>query len=141
MSKPSVQGGVKYVPGQNKTADELHKAYEGLTRTVFGEGPQPGVETRDPSDPFGLKQTAQTTDSFPNALEPTQRLVKFFSLLCHDFKLGPKAGVFMMELASLNVLNAEDIPLTAAEIEAARKAAFEYYAQVRAALPATKPEP
>lgn len=133
----NTQTPLAYTPGQNKTADALARAYEGLTKNLLGDKPD-AAEAREPSDPFGLKSGQATTDSFQAALEPAQRLTKFFSLLCHDFKLGPKAGVFMMELASLNVLNADDIPLSATELEAARKAAFEYYQKVREALPEPK---
>lgn len=137
--KSPVATPLAYVPGGDRKVDELAKLYEGLNTSAFAQAST--EKERSPDDPFGLKETSAPTDNFQAALDPTQRLVRFFSLLCHESNLGPKAGVFMMELAALNVLNANDVPLTPEEIATTRQAAYDYYVKVRAALPETKTKP
>jgi len=131
--KPPTAAPLLYVPGADRKADELAETYKNLNVGAFAET---SVEReRDPSDPFGLKEMAPLTDNYQAALDPTQRLVRFFSLLCQEGNLGPRAGVFMMELTALNVLNADDVPLSPEEINEVRQAAFEYYQKVRKSLP------
>lgn len=121
-----------YVPGGDRAADKLAELYEGLGSSAFAAVAE--TEERDPKDPFGQNQKREVTDDYRAALEPTQRLVKFFSLLCGEFGLGPRAGIFMIELTALNVMNADDVPLTAEELAKARQDAFEYYSKVRKEL-------
>lgn len=129
-----------YVPGQDRQADKLSELYDQLNGSTLAERTEVRSE-RDPKDPFGFNSGKSRTDDYEVAKEVAARLTRFFALCVQDFALTPSAAMFAAELASLNIFNADDIPASAEEIEGARKAAYNYYAKARAALPppATKP--
>lgn len=125
-----------YVPGQDRQADQLNELYEKLNGSTLAERTEVRAE-RDPKDPFGLGSEQVRTDDYDVAKAVAVRLTKFFALCVQDFALSPGAAMFAAELASLNIFNAEDVPASAEEIDAARKAAYDYYVKARAALPST----
>jgi hypothetical protein len=117
-----------YVPGQNADADRLAREYEKMEQNGLLTNRTADAE-RDPDrDPLGMN--APPTNDRGVAREVVERMVKFFQLCIGDFKLSPSAAVYAAELVSLNILNAQDIPLKPEEIEAARKEAYEYYEQI-----------
>jgi hypothetical protein len=123
-----------YVPGQNRKADELVALYDRLSSSPVAEVAL-STEERKASDPFGLSATKSPTEDYEAGKEGAVRFTKFFALLVQDFALAPKAALFMAELTFLNIFNAEDIPLTSADIEEARAAAFKYYSESREKIP------
>jgi len=126
-----------YVPGQNKTADELAALYEKIPQGVAERTERSDV--RDPEDPFGFKQApAPKTDNIEAAKIVAEKLTKFFQLLIEEFRLTPGAAMFAAELYALNVFNAEDVPLTPQERDAARERAFKHYEAARAMVPSPR---
>lgn len=123
-----------YVPGQNRKADELVELYERLSSSPVAEVTR-SAEERKANDPFGLSSPKAPTEDYEAGKEGAVRFTKFFALLVQDFALAPKASLFMAELTFLNIFNAEDIPLSPAEIEEARAAAFKYYSESREKIP------
>lgn len=117
-----------YVEGQNQAADKLNQLYEQLSASPLAERSDDGGERSD-KDPFGLKEERSDTSDRTVACEVAQRLTKFFALCVHDFRLSPDAAMFAAELTALNIFNAKDVPLTAEQIDAARKAAYTYYVE------------
>lgn len=127
-----------YVPGQDRKADELNELYDKLNGSTLAERTAERAE-RDPSDPFGFTQQRDLTDDYNVAKRVAERLTKFFALCVQDFGLSPRAAMFAAELTSLNIFNAKDVPASAEEIDAARKAAYDYYVASRPAIPDPPP--
>lgn len=123
-----------YVPGQDRKADELAKLYDQINTTALAERTPTGDE-RKANDPFGLSEARTAKDDYDVGKAAAERFTKFFALLVQDFELAPRAALFAAELTFLNIFNADDLPLPEAEVEAARKAAFEYYTKSRELIP------
>lgn len=64
--------------------------------------------------------------------------IRAFMVLAEDQRLGPAEMIFAMELASLNVLNARDCPLSDEQVNKVRAKALRYY---ETSLPAVPDEP
>ena len=92
---------------------------------------------KHPDDALGLKSAAPKKARVPDqaAQEFAERLVKFFALCYEEFGLTPAEGVYAMELAALNILNARDCPLTPAEIDQHRARAFAYFKRSLKSVP------
>lgn len=123
-----------YVPGQDQAADKLNELYEQLNGSTLAERTAERAE-RDPKDPFGFKQDREVTEDFNEAKRVTEKLTRYFALCVQDHGLSPRAAMFAAELTSLNIFNAKDIPATPEEIDAARKAAYDYYVAARPLVP------
>ena len=109
------------------TLDEnkLLQSYEGIAAKFEAIATE---KERDPKDPFGLADRSPET-SFEVGKACAERMVKFFELLISDFNLSPAVALYTAELASLNILNAKNIPIPQEEQKKARKAAFDYYSE------------
>lgn len=123
-----------YVPGQDQAADKLNELYEQLNGSTLAERTAERQE-RDPKDPFGFTQEREVADDYNAAKHVAVKLTRFFALCVQDHGLAPRAAMFAAELTSLNIFNAKDIPATPEEIDAARKAAYDYYVASRPLVP------
>jgi hypothetical protein len=96
-----------------------------------------GIETeeRSANDPFGFKEIARDprrkNDRWAVGKEVADRATRIFALVVAELMGSPEQFVFGVELAALNVFNADNIPLTPEQIKEARDAAFEYYVKMR----------
>ena len=126
-----------YIPGQNQAADALVKLYENISASPIAEALASGEE-RPAKDPFGLNNAPALTDDYEAGKAGAVRFTKFFALLVQDFTLAPKVALFMAELTFLNIFNSDNIPLSEADIEDARKAAFKYYSESLSKVPSLK---
>lgn len=122
-----------YVPGQDRKADELVKLYDRINSMPAAD--RAVGEERSVDDPFGIEQRGEPKDDYEAGKSAAERFTKFFGLLIQDYELAPRAALFAAELTFLNIFNADDLPLPEAEVEAARKAAFEYYSKSRELIP------
>lgn len=127
-----------YVPGQDQAADKLNELYEQLSGSTLAERTAERDE-RDPKDPFGFTEDRDLADDYNAAKHVAVKLTKFFALCVQDHALSPRAAMFAAELMSLNIFNAKDIPASAGEIDAARKAAYDYFVTSRPLVPDPKP--
>jgi hypothetical protein len=114
-----------YVPGQDTAIDKLVQTYDALDGSTLAVRDE--AEERTIEDPLGFK-----TESRPNGREAAKRMVekllKLSSLLLVENRVtDPADQLFAYELFSLNVLNSVDCPLSAREVDAVRREAFEYY--------------
>lgn len=123
-----------YVPGQDRKADDLAKFYDQISATTLAER-TPSNDERKATDPFGFSETRTPKEDYEIGKAAAERFTKFFALLVQDFELAPRAALFCAELTFLNIFNADDIPISEVEVEAARKAAFEYYTKSREQIP------
>lgn len=123
-----------YVPGQDQAADKLNELYEQLNGSTLAERTAERQE-RDPKDPFGFTQEREVADDYNAAKHVAVKLTRFFALCVQDHGLSPRAAMFAAELTALNIVNADDIPDSPEALEAARKAAYDYYIAGRAQLP------
>lgn len=122
-----------YVPGQDRKADDLIKLYDKINVSPAAE--RTIGEERSVNDPFGIEKRGEPKDDYEAGKSAAERFTKFFGLLVQDFELAPRAALFAAELTFLNIFNSDDLPLPEAEVEAARKAAFEYYSKSRELIP------
>lgn len=101
---------------ERKDFTRLSEAYKRFESLPLAERQEPEPEpVQDPRDPW------------LNGKEIAVRLTRFLIVCMRTF--GGKAVdlVFATELFALNVHNANDLPLTPAARDAARKAAYDYY--------------
>ena len=129
--------GKNYIPPDTRNVDQIAEMYERLEKhpatTATTEGPE-----RKPGDPFGLSE--EPRDEIEIARENAVRLVKFMMLLASQDRMSPRGVLYMTELFALNVMNAQDMPLSPKEAEKVRKAAFEYYSTSLKKIPDPKPK-
>lgn len=125
-----------YVAGESRSLDAALAYHErqGLVDNPAFQADE-NATTRPVEDPLGLK-AEKPPSSIVQAQEAAIRLVKFFALLMGEFRLSPSQAIYAMELAYLNVLNTDDCPLSANEIQKVRDLAFTYYQQKRSKVPA-----
>lgn len=83
------------------------------------------VKTRSDKDPMGLKEPPPV--GYAVSQEAAERLVNFWRLLVAERRFDAKQAIYMIELAALNILNADDVPLSPEELKNVRQEAYEYY--------------
>ena len=117
----------EYVPGQDAALDKLIATYHEIEEKG-GLDAEERDDERSIKDPFGFGEARKSpAKRWSHALEVVERQLAFFKLCSGEYKLSPEEMIFATELFSINVLNTDDCPLSAVKVEAARKAAFEYY--------------
>lgn len=124
-----------YVPGESRKADDLARLYDRMNSSAVSQ--RVDAQERDPKDPFGLNDVRELRDDLDAGKQAAERFTKFFALLVQDFSLAPRAAIFAAELTCLNIFNADDVPLSTEELDAARKAAYDYYVASRAKIPSS----
>ncbi len=122
-----------FLPERKRSLEQL---MEGYTR-LEGNASKADVSLRERTvaDPLGLNEKINTEDR-ANAKEVVVRMVKFFALCSEEYALDAKSMVYAAELVGVNILNAQDIPLTAKEIQIERDAAVRYYEESLPKIPA-----
>lgn len=120
---------LSYVEGQDARLDALAARYKELEGRPAVLGRDDDGEGRPTSDPFGFgeRRGPPTSDPWARGKVAADKLLNCLNLLIAEQGLSPDEAMFAQELASLNVLNAPDTPLTPERKVAARKAAYDYY--------------
>lgn len=117
----------EYVPGQDAALDKLIATYHEIEEKG-GLDAEERDDERSIKDPFGFAEARKASDKrWGHACEVVERQLAFFKLCSGEYKLSPEEMIFANELFSLNVLNTDDCPLSSVKVEAARKAAYDYY--------------
>lgn len=87
------------------------------------------VKTRSDKDPMGLKEPPPV--GYEVSQEAAERLVNFWRLLVAERRLDANQAIYLIELTALNILNADDIPLSPEALKSVRQDAYEYYVKSR----------
>jgi hypothetical protein len=120
------------IPERKMSPEQLQKVYAHVENApvmrMNTEGPE-----RTTKDPFGFED--DPTDPFEEAKRGCIDVVRFYMLVSAERRLGTEGMIFLAELVALNILNAQNIPIPPAQVEAARKKAYDYYQESLAKIP------
>lgn len=118
-----------YVEGQDARLDALAARYKELEGRPAVLGRDDDGDGRPTNDPFGFgeRRAPPSSDPWARGKATADKLLNFLNLLIAEQGLTPEEALYAQELASINVLNAPDNPLTPERSLAARKAAHDYY--------------
>lgn len=109
--------------GGARDVEQLQSVYDKLDQTPLGERPEPP------------RLRSSTGDPNLDAKHIVQDLMRFFMLMCMERNASPETMLYATELFSLNVINAQDCPLSQDQRDAVRQRAFDYYASSLPKLP------
>jgi hypothetical protein len=132
-----MSNGRLYVEGASRSLDDLAKTYEKIENVPAWAARVSEDSERPTNDPFGMrkKKKGELADPYEDGKEAAMRLTKFVALCASELELAPEQTIFAVELTALNVLNAEDCPISQEQRQRVREAAFKYYAQAVPRLP------
>ncbi len=136
------------IPARSRSLDQILDTYDRLAK--HASPPDASLRERTAKDPFGFEEDRPEPDPFKAAKTVVEKLANFFltaSASAEGGALTVGEMVFAAELTFLNLLNASDLPFTAAKAEEIRALAMAFYADnyaasepVEAAEPSKAPE-
>jgi hypothetical protein len=121
-------------PARARSLDQILETYERLDK--HASPADQSLRERTAKDPFGFEEDRPEPDPFKAAKTVVEKFANFFltaSASAEGGALSVEEMVFAAELAFLNILNAADLPFTAAKAEEIRALAMAFYAEHYAA--------